>query len=186
MRKAFTTNSPLLLLLLVASFSFGQTKSDSVTVTHVKKSFFREHGELSFDGISQRRDMSLYDEGGHYDCREWIVTGKGVCDEIKIRDFIWEHWANKKRGYIRISYNSVDAGATHHIFIEPVRNEWTVVWRILFWSALPGSRNELRDLPKLYSLERVEDMPTKGKWAIKFKTKDGSTIETMPEFNVKE
>jgi len=134
--------------------------------------------------------MSNYDDGGSFDCSRLFLERlrtqgkvKDVCDENKIRDFIWQHWTNSHRSYIRVTYSSVDASGTFHIFIEPdKKGVWSVFWRIVRSSALPGSLPEITDVGKIVSVERIEDKPKIGEWALVFKNKLGEIVEKMPSF----
>lgn len=148
-----------------------------------KETVFRgEHGELTLVGITQNRNMSQYDQGGFFDCqRNYPKTApKTNCDENKIRDFIWQHWSEKKRGYVVVTYDSQDAVGTSHIFIEPDENEnWFVAWRI---ARNAMNTNGIDDVPKIVTVERVENKPEKGNWALVFKEANGNAVEKMPYF----
>jgi hypothetical protein len=92
------------------------------------------HGrELTNADLVQRRDLKLYNDGGHFDCRDLALsdTVPRNCDLPKARDFIWKHWQQKRRGYIRVTFDSVDTMSTSHIFVEPDdHGVWVVVWRV--------------------------------------------------------
>ncbi len=87
------------------------------------------------------------------------------------RAFIWEHWQSKKRGYIRITFNSVDATSTSHIFIEPDSyGVWRVTWRIV------RRNNEVDDLPPI----RIIVRKTVGaEYVLVFNAADGKEQETL-------
>lgn len=141
--------------------------------------------ELTTEGLTQNRDMSQYDQGGHFDCRSWIAKDKphGECNENKIRDFIWQHWTKKKQGYLRITYNTVDATSTLHIFIEANENgEWNVAWRIARSHAMPQYNNQITDIWGI-SIEQVIEKPKKGSWAIIFKNSSGKIIRKIPDYD---
>jgi hypothetical protein len=140
--------------------------------------------ELTTEGLTQNRDMSQYDQGGHFDCAGGF--GKDSfhigCNENKIRDFVWQHWAKRKRGYIRITYHSEDARSTFHIFIEPNDNgEWNVVWRIARWHTIQKYNNKIDDIWGI-TVEQVKDKPKKGSWAIIFKNSSGKIIRKIPYY----
>jgi hypothetical protein len=147
-----------------------------------------QNGELITATVAQERDLSLYDDGGHSNCRAGMVRFRGespddfkfaYCQILKARDFIWEHWQNKRRGYIRISFDSVDAVSTAHIFVEPnPEGAWHVAWR---WVRDSG---EIDDLPDLRSVERRqakrEDVEHKvGTLILVFRDKEGDEIRTL-------
>ena len=139
------------------------------------------NGELTAKNIRQGRNMAEYDQGGHFDCREFATGDRGVCNMKQVRDFIWSHWTGKKRGYIRLSGDSVDMVSTSHIFIEPGKDgEWHLAWRIARWSALPGTNQQIDDVPDLAKVERV-DSKEGGDWVIIISNKFGRKIYTVPE-----
>ena len=120
-----------------------------------------ENGELTTATIAENRDLKVYDQSGHFDCRFWAhafrkdsATDK-TSDSIKAslskaREFIWQRWQSKRRGYIRLTFDSVDAVSTSHIFVEPdERGSWRVVWRIV------RHFGEIDDLPAIRSVERI-------------------------------
>jgi|GEM_PF-1728873 len=78
------------------------------------------------------RNLSDYAFGGHIVCNEASSRNSPRCQSSyrKARDFIWNHWREKKRAYIVVMVTSPDAGSDVHIFIEPdSANVWRVVWR---------------------------------------------------------
>jgi hypothetical protein len=177
----------LLILLVLSTAIFGQKKQTKIDETKNTKAevIWKDNGELTTKDIKQRRDLTQYDEGGYFDCRHWIAEDepRGICDEKKIRDFIWQHWTKKKRGYARITYDSVDAKSTSHIFIEPdEKGEWSVAWRIVRFHAIAQLNNQITDVEKIVNVERFENKPKKGEWALVFKNRIGSVMETMPYF----
>jgi hypothetical protein len=177
----------LLILSVFVSAAFGQKKQPEIEETKNTKAevIWKDKGELTTKDITQKRDSTQYDDGGYFDCRGWIAKNeaRGVCDEKKIRDFIWWHWNDKKRGYVRVTYDSVDAKSTSHIFIEPdEKGEWSVAWRIVRFHAFPQLNNQITDIAKIVRVERIEDKPKKGEWALIFKNKIGSIMGKMPYF----
>jgi hypothetical protein len=105
--------------------------------------------ELTTADITQGRDLSLYDDGRHFNCYLIYEGDEPECNIPKIRKFIWQHWQNKQRGYIRITFGSIDAVSTSHIFIEPdEQGMWHVAWRIVRHSG------EIDDIPDIRSLKQ--------------------------------
>ncbi len=50
--------------------------------------------------------------------------------EKRARDFILQHWQNKKRAYIIVQYGGTDVSGERHVFIEPNNSgHWEVIWR---------------------------------------------------------
>jgi hypothetical protein len=118
-----------------------------------KSKIIYQDGELTTANIASGRDLKQYGGGGHFDCRKWTRpqgAAQTDCDTPQVRDFIWQHWQDKRRGYIRITFDTVDAVSTAHIFIEPNQQGiWHVAWR---WARHSG---EITDLPEIVSVERV-------------------------------
>lgn len=118
----------------------AQQKQRNEKKTTTERITVNKDGEVSSATIAQGRDLQLYDQAGHFNCRRWTTTVSKDPHETKkrieesyavARNFIWEHWQNKKRGYLRLTADSVDAAATLHIFIEPdITGRWQIVRRI--------------------------------------------------------
>ena len=173
---------PLRKIILVIYILFLPLCTNAQDVLTTKTEItFTETGELTSKDITQNRDMAQYDKGGHFDCHGWDKEPKDVCDEKKVRNFIWQHWTEKKRGYIRVTYGSVDARSTSHIFIEPdEKGEWYIARRIARSHMLPGHNNIVHDILGLIVVERVEG---KGKddWSIVIKRSPGNIVYKIPE-----
>lgn len=174
-------------LIFLPSVVFGQQKQVEIKETKNTRAeiIWKDNGELSIKDVTQKRDMTQYADGGYFDCRGWVSKDafRGICDEKKIRDFLWQHWTEKKRAYVRVTYDSVDAKSTSHIFVEPNENgEWSVAWRIVRFHAIPQLNNQITDVAKIVSVERVENKPKKGDWVLVFKNKIGDIMERMPDF----
>lgn len=186
------------ILFGLSSLAFGQNTlfeneavlaSETVQDGEVEETkaevIWRKNAELTTKGITQNRDMRQYEQGGYFDCRGWAPKGetRGECSEIKIQNFIWQNWASKKRAYIRVTHNSVDATSTSHIFIEPDKNgEWRIAWRIVRAHAIPELNNLIHDILSIVSVEQIKDKPVKGLWALAFKNKSGQIVQKMPSF----
>jgi len=143
------------------------------------------NGELTTEDILQNRDISLYEQGGSISCLEWnpYKDLRNICDEKKVRDFLWKHWSEKRRGYLRIVRNTIDWWGTSHIFIEPKEKDtWHIAWRTVSASALPGGRGGVDDILDLTSVERIAD--TNGKpndWFIVIKKASGEIFGQFPD-----
>jgi hypothetical protein len=183
------------ILLCLSCASFGQKKqikketvqkSESETVKTTEAEVVGDaNSELSTKDIAQNRDLSAYRQGGFFDCREWFSKNeaRGDCDENKLRDFIWQSWTSKTRGYVRVTYNSVDAVSTSHIFIEPdEKGQWRVAWRIVRRHVIPELNNRIDDILGITAVEQISDKPKKGDRALIFKNKSGAIIQKMPYF----
>jgi hypothetical protein len=85
-------------------------------------------GQPGFAQNRRKRDLTKYDNGGAFDFR-WSVATQHERMASAIRDFVWEHWANKRLGYIaRTVYTIEGDPTTYRLFIEPDANQtWHVV-----------------------------------------------------------
>jgi hypothetical protein len=153
---------PVLLFFMLASLGVvqAQKKLEQRQET-LNERFYRKGGkttkaeviskdsELTTANIAQDRNLSLYDDGRHFNCYLIYEGDDPECSIPKIRDFIWQHWQNKRRGYIRFTFGSIDAVSTSHIFIEPnVQGVWHIAWRIVRHSG------EITDMPDIRSLKQ--------------------------------
>jgi hypothetical protein len=156
-------------LLYIATLAQAQDSGSTPIETQSK---LLMHGrELMTADIAQARDMSLYDDGGHFDCRQhsFSDTSPRNCDLPKTRDFIWQHWQQKRRGYIRVTVDSVDTMSTSHIFIEPHdHGRWHVAWRVA--QARGWGPSVIRDLSYFVTVTRADSK-------VAFKAADGSHKE---------
>ncbi len=158
-------------------FVFASCKTDSASEV-----FFDADGALTTKNITQNRDMTQYKQGGHFYCRTRSTRIFGnekdkLEGEKKVRDFIWEHLIEKKRGYIRLSCPGTDTSNTTHYFIESNENgERNVARRNIF----QASDNKItRNESFLNSFERVENKET-GDWFLVSKSANGEIIERLP------
>lgn len=85
--------------------------------------------------LIENRDLSLYDShpafsncfNQGFDDSEFRKCQKEL---PKTRDFIFQHWKEKKRAYIVYEWTGVDCAGDIHIFIEPDNNgEWHIILR---------------------------------------------------------
>ena len=183
---------PILLLIFVfPCLCFGQIgrNESGKTITRRANVFLNSKGEQVTKNITQGRKISQYDDGGYSECHLLLIGIKtkdgstNRCDRDKVRDLIWEHWNTRRQGYIRITYFDVDTATTSHIFIEPdQKGVWSIYWRIVYASALPGSHGRIIDTAKITSVEKVLDKPNKGEWALAFRNAFGTTVRKMPDF----
>lgn len=113
-------------------------------------------GELTVAAIEQGRNLQLYDQGGHCYCSKFVRPEEEIKVEAelaKARQFIWEHWHNKKRGYIRLTFTGKDNATTEHFFIEPdPGKKWVINRRTVTLHALMPGR--LMDLEKIFRVRR--------------------------------
>jgi hypothetical protein len=138
--------------------------------------------ELTAQDIAEGRNLKLYEQGGHLNCFSHIPVGtRKEADEIArragkrvaaARRFILSHWDEHRRGYIRLSFDSVDANATSHIFIEPDSGgKWQVIWRIV------RSSNEITTIPILRSV--IRDSTENKLGQLIFKDSEGDELKRL-------
>src|ERR1700730_16343764 len=67
------------------------------------------------------RGLATYALGGRLGCKTPLIRESRRCQSSlrKVRDFIWSHWGDKKRGYVVVTITSPDAASDVHMFIEP-------------------------------------------------------------------
>jgi len=144
-----------------------------------KAQIVTKNGELTATEIAGTRDLRVYGNGGHFNCRSWIPAENDTglkCDIPAIRTFIWEHWQNKRRGYIRITWDSVDFVSTAHIFIEPdAAGAWNIKWR---WARISG---EITDLPSIVLLTQKKPDRTEaaGPYVLVFKDREAQEVQRI-------
>lgn len=72
--------------------------------------------------IINGRDLSVYEEGGYIEsCFAIDENELAGClrQREAARRFIFDHWAERRRGYIQVGHPCVDCSPVDHIFIEP-------------------------------------------------------------------
>ncbi len=76
-----------------------------------------------------KRDLARYDDGGIFDFN-WSL-GPQVHERMrpKLREFIWEHWHQKRLARVVATFYSIEGDPiTHRMFIEP---DASGRWRVL-------------------------------------------------------
>jgi hypothetical protein len=142
--------------------------------------FQGKDNEWTTVNITQNRDMSQYEEGGHFWCRNRPYGNFGDIKrgEKKVRDFIWQHWTEKKRGYIKFTCGYTDTSRTIHYFIEPnEKGEWNIARRDIFQN-LENEKTMMNDV--LISIERIETENNNSDWTLISRNKTGEIIERLP------
>jgi len=119
------------------------------TTSYVK--VWREGLSLTAANVTEGRDLRQYEQLELADPEPRTVAdrrGDGIL--AKAREFIWDHWQDRKRGYLRLTLSSVDATSTSHIFVEKDdAGRWRVYWRIV------RHHSEVDDLPTAYDVRWV-------------------------------
>jgi|SRR6266542_554901 len=106
---------------------------------------------LTVEGIEQGRDLNRYERLDVADPRPRPVAEmESASITVRARSFLWEHWRDKKPGYLTITASSVDATSTSHIFVEEdEKGRWRVAWRLVLHIG------HINDLPTYYGVEWV-------------------------------
>jgi hypothetical protein len=111
------------------------------------------------------------------------TSGKFVSE--KIRDFIWRHWQQRRRGYAVVTFHSVEGEpSTSHMFIEPNEDGiWHLSVRIdrklidrRGWSN-PEFRGKLIDQTDSFDVLTIERLTDGRSYRLRFKDKNGTTIK---------
>jgi len=86
------------------------------------------------DAVVENRDLRAYEDGGVY-------RGFDHIDNVdRLRDFIWTHWTQKRRGYVEVVFQGMDARTQTYLFIEPINDLWGIAWCDIPYSAfLPSA-----------------------------------------------
>jgi hypothetical protein len=115
-------------------------------------------GKVSFQGgvltvtdVAQGRDLQKYETLTLTNPKPMTaVESKGDPIIPRARKFLWQHWHDRKQGYLILTLSSVDATSTSHIFVEQDNSgRWRVSMRIV------RHMGEVDDLPTYYSLQWV-------------------------------
>lgn len=125
--------------------------------------------------IAGKRNLKLYADGGYFGA---TTLGQGAIQNITgLRDFIWSHWKEKTRGYVKLAISGADNMVTLHIFIEPGRHgTWHVRWRgVNSWTEGAINRRILGDWTDAVVLERAQSTKRDrrgGDYVLVFKARD--------------
>jgi hypothetical protein len=106
---------------------------------------------LTVEGIEQGRDLNRYERLDVSLPGPWPPGDiQSALTTVHARSFLWEHWRDKKPGYLTITGSSVDATSTSHIFVEEdEKGRWRVAWRLVLHIG------HINDLPTYYGIEWV-------------------------------
>jgi hypothetical protein len=86
-------------------------------------------GQSSVGQNRRQRDLTKYDNGGAFDFRWSVAADAHKRMASSVRDFVWEHWTNKRLGHVaRTVYTIEGDPTTYQLFVEPDANQtWHVV-----------------------------------------------------------
>ena len=160
----------LMLVFVLASCETKQTPAEKLEKAEA----------LAIKNAIADRDLTQYEQGAVFTCRTRFRNGNEkdhLAGEKKVRDFIWRHWTEKKRGYVILNCPGTDTTITTHYFIEP--NE-AGAWRIVRSSISQTSDDRI--VPRednIDLVERVENQ-TDEDWTLLLKTASGEIVEKLP------
>src|SRR5438477_8178501 len=86
--------------------------------------------------VMQGRDLRSYDDGGVY---RTPVNKERVTDTERLRQFVWTHWTQKRRGYVEVVFQGTDSGTEAYLFIEPMDGHWRIAWHDSYYSIISSS-----------------------------------------------
>jgi hypothetical protein len=114
------------------------------------KVFFQK-GVLTVKDVAQGRNLSRYETLTLTNTKPTpVVERKSDPILASARTFLWQHWHDRKQGYLILTLSSVDATSTSHVFVEQENTgRWCVYWRIV------RHMGDVDDLPIYYSIEWV-------------------------------
>jgi hypothetical protein len=116
------------------------------------------------------RDLTLYDDGGTF------IVGMGLevgtysppdSDEFRqtlevtagARQFIWDHWTQQRRAYVRLVFTDADWSSSAHVFIEPdAGGGWNIAWRAVL------EKNKIVDATPITAVKRVRLNVSENRW----------------------
>lgn len=113
-----------------------------------------------------KRDLSLYDKAGPFSLDVSASREVRRRTEAQAREFLWDHWHHRKRGYLTFTDHSIEGEpSTSSFFIEPdEKGAWRVsvtIRRTLFARGeRKGKWQEHREYCS-YSIGRIR-IPTDG------------------------
>jgi hypothetical protein len=123
------------------------------------------------------RDLKSYDDGG--EVYEMRMDGKQLS---ALRAFIWDHWKQKKRGFVCFTDSYIDSGNKAFIFIDLGDAGSRIVIRsVHYWAGGGVVRRDLFERPDVVVLEQAK--PAKddygGDYVLVFRDKDGKTVKRL-------
>jgi hypothetical protein len=76
----------------------------------------------------QKRDLSKYDAIGPYKIVKFASGPKTDQSEAEIREFLWTHWRQHRRGTLTVTHQYVEGIIRAEYFVEPDRKgRWGIV-----------------------------------------------------------
>ena len=179
-QQLFVVDTFLVMSLVFSAAVGAQSRRSRDTDSREKAAQikFGDLGEVFIAKLAGRRDLSRYQQGGNYDFRTYVSGDKrGKNNKSELIDFILKNWTGRHLAYVRYTYNSPDASATYHMFVEPDKaGNWTVFCRLVRAHALPGGSG-IENFPRAYTVSKrplVLD-----KYVLEFKGKSGRLVSGL-------
>jgi hypothetical protein len=87
--------------------------------------------ETEMKSQATKRKLDDYERLGPL-CHELIRYGADQDIERRVKDFIWQHWKEKRRGFVIVTFHSIEGEpSTSFMFIEPdAKGRWHVDTKI--------------------------------------------------------
>lgn len=87
--------------------------------------------EAEMKSQAAKRRLDEYEKLGPL-CHELIHYGAEQDIERRVKDFIWQHWKEKRRGFVIVTFHSIEGEpSTSFMFIEPdAEGRWHVDTKI--------------------------------------------------------
>lgn len=188
MRRISLTLFALLVLLIVLSCQRKSvpSKIEQPAQSIGKASDFHvgENGELTSPMITAGIDLTKFDQLGHFDCRQWAAADsvkrsafyekQKEAELARVRALIWSRWQQRKPSYLRVTYDSIDAVTTDHIFIDLDK---TGQRQLILRSLCTMGEAPLNEYPAIHQIELrgTEQTPS----ILVFKNDAGKTISSL-------
>ena len=115
-----------------------------------------------------RRDLAKYDNGGSFKFSPTVPQNEQNEERTKIREFVWDHWTEKRLGYLSfVFWSAAEDPAGYDLYIEPDKSgSWAVTYDYERQCCVARTRQDLKigieiNTGTLYymSLERRETVP---------------------------
>jgi len=105
-----------------------------------------------------------------------------IPDGANLRNFVWTHWRERRRGYACYTSSYIDTAQIWHLFIEPADGDNWHITLLAFsvWAGDPrAARWEIFDQPDVVAVERAK--PTEedvhgGNDVLVLKGRDGKEV----------
>jgi hypothetical protein len=116
------------------------------------------------------RDLTLYDDGGLFEVRYGLEVGtyfspdsptfkQSIKANADARQFIWDHWTQRRRAYLRVLFTDIDWSSMTHVFIEPdTKGNWSILWS----EVLRGDK--IRHTTPITGIKRVKLRVVENRW----------------------